>query len=69
MKNQQQDGSAPPGASEKIRILEQETLPALRRAELRAMDWKPLWGLPAAFAGGVLLLFGALFKEPKSQAE
>ena len=34
----------------------------LRRAELKAIEWKPLWGKPAIFAGVILLLFVLLFK-------
>ena len=41
----------------------------LRRAELRAIEWKPLWGKPAIFAAAVLLLFLVLFKQrPPSKA-
>jgi nucleoside transporter len=41
----------------------------LRRAELRAIGWKPLWGKPAIFAAAVLLLFLVLFKQrPPSKA-
>lgn len=40
-----------------------------RRTELRAIEWQPLWGKPAAFAGVILLLFLVLFKyRPASQA-
>jgi nucleoside transporter len=38
---------------------------ALRKAELRSIEWKPLWGAPAAFAGIILLLFLALFRPQK----
>ena len=34
-----------------------------RRNELKAIEWKPLWGKPAAFAGVVLLIFVFLFKQ------
>jgi hypothetical protein len=34
-----------------------------RRNELKAIEWKPLWGKPAVFAGVVLLLFVFLFKQ------
>ncbi len=37
-----------------------------RKSELKAIEWKPLWGKPAIFAAGVLLLFVALFRNPKS---
>jgi hypothetical protein len=34
----------------------------LRRAELKAIEWKPLWGKPAIFAGIILALFILLFR-------
>jgi nucleoside transporter len=34
-----------------------------RRAELQAIEWKPLWGKPALFAAAILLLFLFLFKQ------
>ncbi len=57
--------STPPNAQRisKIRDIE---IPALRKQELAAIDWRPLWGLPAAFAGLVLLVFLALFKSPQA---
>lgn len=36
-----------------------------RKAELRAVEWKPLWGKPAMFAAGVFILFVLLFGNPK----
>lgn len=56
------------GASEEeiSRLTEEQT--ALRLDELRAIEWKPLWGKPAIFAGIVLLLFIILFKGPKRSA-
>ncbi|MDB6020421.1 MAG: hypothetical protein JWQ04_278 [Pedosphaera sp.] len=39
---------------------------ALRHSELAAIEWKPLWGKPAIFAAGVLVLFVALFRNTKS---
>ena len=36
----------------------------LRKAELRAIEWKPLWGKPALFAGIIMLVFLALFRNP-----
>jgi hypothetical protein len=38
---------------------------ALRQSELKAIEWKPLWGKPAIFAAAVLVLFVALFRNPK----
>jgi hypothetical protein len=35
---------------------------AMRRAELKAIEWKPLWGKPAIFAAVVLILFVLLFR-------
>ncbi len=37
---------------------------AARKAELMAIDWKTLWGQPAAFAGLILVLFTLLFRPP-----
>jgi len=34
----------------------------LRQAELKAIEWKPLWAKPAIFAAVILLLFVLLFK-------
>ena len=34
----------------------------LRKAELRSIEWKPLWAKPAAFAGIILALFVVLFR-------
>lgn len=36
----------------------------LRKAELQSIDWKTLWGFPAAFAAAILLLFTLLFRPP-----
>ncbi len=40
---------------------------ALRKSELQAIEWKPLWGKPAIFAGIILVLFVALFRAPPRQ--
>ncbi len=40
---------------------------ALRKSELQAIEWKPLWGKPAAFAALILVLFVALFRAPPRQ--
>lgn len=42
---------------------------ALRKAELKAIDWKPLWAKPAIFAGAVMLLFLALFRHKPAGQE
>ena len=34
-----------------------------RRSELKAIEWKPLWGKPAGFALVVMVIFLALFKQ------
>ena len=40
---------------------------ALRKAELKSIDWKPLWAKPAIFAGIVMLIFLALFKDDREK--
>ena len=39
----------------------------LRTSELRAIDWKPLWGKPALFASAVLILFLVLFRDNRNR--
>lgn len=39
----------------------------LREEELKAIDWKQLWGKPAMFAGAVMLIFIALFRNPPAK--
>lgn len=48
-----------------VKVLEDEAA-KLRHDELSAIEWKPLWGKPAAFAGAILLLFLVLFRPPAS---
>lgn len=50
---------------EELGIL-QESARAARKAELNAIEWKPLWGKPAIFAGIVMLIFIALFRDKKA---
>ena len=50
---------------QRISEIRNKEIPALRKSELEAIDWKPLWGIPAAFAGIVLLAFLMLFKSPQ----
>ena len=66
---QQQLGNAPADAQTRIDTIRSQTIATLRKEELRAINWGPLWGLPAAFAGAVLLLFMTLFKEPQEAEE
>jgi len=40
----------------------------LRKQELQSIEWKPLWGKPAIFAGIVMLVFVALFKDDRKRA-
>ncbi|MGE0127293.1 MAG: MFS transporter [Blastocatellales bacterium] len=40
----------------------------LRQAELKAIEWKPLWAKPAIFAAAVLVLFLLLFKNKTAVA-
>jgi nucleoside transporter len=37
---------------------------ALRKQELQAIEWKPLWAKPAIFAGAILVMFVAFFRPP-----
>jgi uncharacterized membrane-anchored protein len=64
---QQQSASAPADAQAQIERIRTETIPQLRKQQLQAIDWRPLWGAPAAFAGIVLLIFIAFFKENRIQ--
>ena len=38
---------------------------ALKLSQLRSMEWKPLWAKPAIFAGVVMLVFIALFRNKR----
>ena len=40
---------------------------AKRKEYLRNIDWKPLWGIPAIFAGMIMLLFAVLFREDSAE--
>lgn len=62
------DAQAAGAPEEEIaRLTEEQT--AVRLDELRAIEWKPLWGKPAIFAGIVLLLFIIFFRGPKRGEE
>jgi len=54
---------ANPAASQ-TQIAELERQKAeLRREELKAIEWKPLWGKPALFAAAILIIFLLFFKD------
>jgi len=40
-----------------------------RVSELKSIEWKQLWGKPAIFAGAVMLIFIALFRNPARKAD
>jgi hypothetical protein len=40
----------------------------LRKSELKAIEWKPLWGKPAAFSAIILLAFILLFRDNGKRA-
>jgi hypothetical protein len=40
-----------------------------RHAQLATMNWKMIWGIPAAIAGAVLLLFVLVFKDDADDAD
>lgn len=48
---------------DKVKALDAEAA-KLRHDELAAIEWKPLWAKPAAFAGAILLIFLVLFRPP-----
>lgn len=55
---------------DKARIAQMEQEKSdLRRAELKAIEWKPLWAKPAIFAGAILLIFLLLFKDRSAPKE
>lgn len=56
------DASEAARLDEQIRQLTAEK-DELRRSELRALEWRPIWGLPAIFAAFVLVLFVIVFRE------
>ena len=43
----------------------EEAAGAARKAELKSLEWKQLWGKPAVFAAIVMVVFLALFKDEK----
>jgi Nucleoside H+ symporter len=46
-----------------VKALDTEVV-SLRRQELKAIEWKPLWMKPALFAAAVLLVFLMVFRNP-----
>ena len=57
------DAAAKPALEASLKQVNDEKS-AARKAELRAIEWKPLWGKPAIFAGIIMLVFLALFRNP-----
>ncbi len=56
-------------AADQTQIAQLESQKAeLRRTELKAIEWKPLWAKPAIFAALILVIFLLLFKD-KSASE
>ncbi|MFN6201418.1 MAG: MFS transporter [Acidobacteriota bacterium] len=51
-----------PAFDQQLRQLETEK-EELRREELKALEWTPIWGIPAIFAAFVLILFVIVFKD------
>lgn len=57
-----------PAVQAEITALAKESA-SIRKAELLAKEWKPIWGKPAIFAGIVLVLFVALFRDNRIKKE
>jgi nucleoside transporter len=55
------------GSDDQIATLTAQKTEA-RKSELKAIEWKQLWGKPAIFAGIVMLIFVAVFRNPKKEA-
>jgi nucleoside transporter len=62
------DAEAKPGLEASLAQLQEEQS-GLRRSELQAIEWKPLWGKPAAFAAAVLLAFMLLFRDKAKRSD
>lgn len=60
------DGEQTP-LQEQIDTLTEEST-SIRKAELQAKEWKPIWGKPAVFAGIVLVLFLAIFRDDRKKS-
>lgn len=61
------DAVAKPGLEASLAKLQDEQA-ALRKSELQAIEWKPLWGKPTALAGAILVLFLLLFRDKAKRA-
>lgn len=61
------DAGAKPALETSLAKLTEEQAD-LRKSELKAIEWKPLWGKPAAFAGVVLVAFLLLFRDNGKRA-
>ncbi len=62
------DAAAKPALEASIQALNAEKA-QLRKAELKALDWKKIWGIPACFAAGILLMFVVAFKHRPAPSE
>jgi nucleoside transporter len=61
-------GQVPGGAFEPQSLEEMVALKdRLRREELRSLDWKKLWSIPAVFAAVIMVLFLGLFRDNGSR--
>lgn len=52
-----------PALQEQLKNAEAEKA-RMRKAELKAIEWKPLWAKPAIFAAAIMVLFVAIFRNP-----
>ncbi|MED5286086.1 MAG: hypothetical protein VYC71_08885, partial [Planctomycetota bacterium] len=41
---------------------------SLRHEELASIDWRTLWGIPAAFAALIMVAFAVLFKNEPAES-
>ncbi|MFM1769390.1 MAG: putative nucleoside transporter YegT [Verrucomicrobiota bacterium] len=62
------DAAAKPALEAQLARVNEEKA-AARKAELKAIEWKPLWAKPALFAGIILLVFLALFRNPAASTQ
>jgi len=59
------EAAAQPGIKASLEKAQAEAT-AARKAELKAIEWKPLWGTPAIFAAVILGIFLLAFRNPKA---